>query len=114
MFPSINLVASELRAIAREVSGGCDDASHHASCDCAGCEVRLQVYPNGYWAIRIGDPAYDMDHHGSASYSRIWPRLMNRGRSISTNSSILRQPRPRIASTSRLGFRSWRMRSLTR
>ena len=27
-------------------------------------EVRLQVYPDGVWAIRYGDSGYDSDHHG--------------------------------------------------
>ena len=28
------------------------------------CDVRLQVYLDGRWAIRFGLPAYDADHHG--------------------------------------------------
>ena len=32
--------------------------------DFEGLEVRLQVYPDGAWAVRYGDPGYDADHHG--------------------------------------------------
>lgn len=27
-------------------------------------EVRLQVYQDGGWALRKGDPSYDLDHNG--------------------------------------------------
>lgn len=27
-------------------------------------EIRLQVYPDGTWAVRFGDPGFDLDHHG--------------------------------------------------
>lgn len=28
------------------------------------CEVRLQVYDDGGWAVRTGDSSYDQDHRG--------------------------------------------------
>lgn len=28
------------------------------------CDVRLQVYLDGDWALRWGDPSYDLDHRG--------------------------------------------------
>lgn len=53
-FPSIEAVAAELREL--------NQALAHP--DGGPGEVRLQVYPNGAWAIRTGDPGYDIDHHG--------------------------------------------------
>lgn len=29
-----------------------------------GIDVRLQVYPDGSWAIRVGPSDYDLDHRG--------------------------------------------------
>lgn len=49
-FPSIKAVAVELLTINREVDDECD--------------VRLQVYPDGSWAVRFGASDYDQDHHG--------------------------------------------------
>lgn len=49
-FPSINNVAAGLRAINANVEGECD--------------VRLQVYEDGEWAIRYGLSDYDLDHRG--------------------------------------------------
>jgi hypothetical protein len=51
-FPSIQVVAAELRRINAMVDEECD--------------VRLQVYESemGEWAIRWGDPSFDHDHRG--------------------------------------------------
>lgn len=49
-FPSIKHVAAELRAINADAEGDCD--------------VRLQVYEDGAWAIRVGSSDYDLDHRG--------------------------------------------------
>ena len=49
-FPSIAAVAARLRDISMNVEGECD--------------VRLQVYPDGEWAVRWGDSQYDQDHRG--------------------------------------------------
>ena len=53
-FPSIAAVASELRGINANVETDLDE----------GCDVRLQVYPDGQWHVRWGDSSYDQDHHG--------------------------------------------------
>lgn len=53
-FPSIASVASELRGINANVE--CTDDEW--------CDVRLQVWPDGEWAVRWGDPQYDNDHRG--------------------------------------------------
>lgn len=55
-FPSIARVAAELRA----VNATLDPADFAEE----GCDVRLQVYPDGDWAIRVGDSSYDLDHRG--------------------------------------------------
>jgi len=52
-FPSIADVARVLR-----------DLNANVECDSEGCDVRLQVYPDGAWAIRWGLSDYDQDHHG--------------------------------------------------
>lgn len=49
-FPSIRDVAHDLRVINKDVESECD--------------VRLQVYPDGEWAIRYGLSDYDQDHRG--------------------------------------------------
>lgn len=56
-FPSIKAVAAELRAINQELYP--NDYPEGDSCD-----VRLQVYPDGQWAVRSGDSSYDLDHRG--------------------------------------------------
>lgn len=49
-FPSLADVAARLREINASVETECD--------------VRLQVYPSGEWAIRWGLSDYDQDHRG--------------------------------------------------
>ena len=49
-FPSIKNVAHDLRVFARNIDETCD--------------VRLQVYPDGAWAVRVGLSDYDQDHRG--------------------------------------------------
>ena len=56
-FPSIKAIASELVAINREISLEPEDVDE-------GCDIRLQVYPDGSWAIRVGRSDYDQDHRG--------------------------------------------------
>ena len=48
--PSLIEVSRALDAVSRSVDGECD--------------VRLQVYPDGQWAIRWGLSDYDQDHRG--------------------------------------------------
>ena len=49
-FPSIKNVAAACRAVNRAVDDDCD--------------VRLQVYEDGEWALRWGLSDYDQDHRG--------------------------------------------------
>ena len=56
-FPSIASVANALR----DVNASLDPRDFP---DDDSCDVRLQVYPDGDWAIRVGDSSYDLDHHG--------------------------------------------------
>ena len=56
-FPSIADVANALRDVNR-------DLDPRDFPDDEWCDVRLQVYPNGDWAIRVGDSSYDLDHRG--------------------------------------------------
>lgn len=58
-FPSIAAVARELRAVNAETYDTAGVAEDEQSID-----VRLQVYPDGTWAIRWGDSSYDLDHRG--------------------------------------------------
>lgn len=58
-FPNINDVAGELRRINKQESG----EPEHGEDD-SWIEVRLQVYPDGQWAVRWGDSQYDQDHRG--------------------------------------------------
>lgn len=37
------------------------------------CDVRLQVYEDGQWAVRWGDSSYDQDHRGYCGASSIEP-----------------------------------------
>ena len=59
-FPSEDDVADALAAEAKDLEPAADDADeedHYV-------DVRLQVYPDGQWALRVGDPSFDLDHHG--------------------------------------------------
>ena len=60
-FPSIHHVAMALREINGDVGvgEGPDEFGDFEQCD-----VRLQVYNDGTWAIRVGSSDYDQDHHG--------------------------------------------------
>lgn len=55
-FPSIRAVSADLREINDYVDGGLSDYE--------GCDVRLQVYPDGTWYVRWGLSDYDQDHRG--------------------------------------------------
>lgn len=57
-FPNIRAVAAVLRLVNRGPSTtepGVDDSF---------IDVRLQVYDDGSWMVRHGDPQYDQDHRG--------------------------------------------------
>jgi len=55
-FPKIDDVAAQLRSINKQQSAP-DGAE-------GGIDVRLQVYPDGDWAVRWGLSDYDQDHRG--------------------------------------------------
>lgn len=55
-FPTINDVAADLRQINKTTLQP-DDADE-------GIDVRLQVYPDGEWAVHSGSADYDQDHRG--------------------------------------------------
>lgn len=57
-WPTIKEVASDLR----NINANIEDVDHDPEYDYI--DVRLQVYPDGAWALRVGDPCYDQDHHG--------------------------------------------------
>jgi hypothetical protein len=65
-FPSIVNVARALRGISDNVEGDCD--------------VRLQVYEDGEWAVRWGASDYDQDHRGFWGASSV-PGIVN-GKSV--------------------------------
>ena len=56
--PSIKDVAAALRR-RKPRKGDCQDEFGNE-----GMDIRLQVYPDGNWAIRTGDSSYDLDHRG--------------------------------------------------
>lgn len=55
-FPSAEAVTDALREVATSPYVDLTDG--------ADCDVRLQVYPSGAWAIRYGLSDYDQDHRG--------------------------------------------------
>lgn len=65
-FPTIKEVALDLRRINTNVESEPDK----------GCDVRLQLYPAGDWAIRVGLPDYDLDHLGYWGASSV-PGVVN-------------------------------------
>jgi len=58
-FPKQSEVASDLRNISKRFEGNPPTAYDDGLLD-----VRLQVYPDGRWAVRFGSSDYDQDHHG--------------------------------------------------
>ena len=62
-FPSIKDVAHDLRVENRTLDPA-DFPLDNGHGESESCDVRLQVYPDGQWAIRIGDSSYDLDHRG--------------------------------------------------
>jgi hypothetical protein len=55
-FPSIKAVAEEIAYANKQVNSA--DVGEDQ------CDIRLQVYENGNWVLRIGDASYDQDHKG--------------------------------------------------
>src|SRR5690606_813072 len=73
--PRLAEVASEIHIIAAGLQScsECEGTGEELvnvvcpACDGEGletCDVRLQVYEDGDWAIRFGDSSYDQDHRG--------------------------------------------------
>lgn len=81
-FPSIASVRAELLAINESVDDECD--------------VRLQVYPNGDWAVRFGSSDYDQDHHGFWGCSSV-PGDRRRFNATDTAKELLEQCRDHAA-----------------
>lgn len=63
-FPSIKAVAAELRDANARVDRKDIEQARKLNPDDSGLDVRLQVYPDGSWALRTGDSSYDQDHRG--------------------------------------------------
>jgi hypothetical protein len=70
-FPSIDAVARALRDVSANVE--CDPP---VDGEPSGCDVRLQVYPEGVWWIRYGLSDYDQDHRGYWGASSV-PGVVN-------------------------------------
>lgn len=80
-FPSISDVAAALREVndeTRRMNGKGD------------CDVRLQIYPDGGWAVRWGLSDYDQDHRGFWGASSV---PGGRFDSVSTARDLLSQAR---------------------
>lgn len=86
MFPSIQKVAQALRAAHRDI-----DWRNGEEPD---CDVRLQVYKDGAWAVRVGPSDYDLDHRGFWGASCL-PR--GRFRSVDLARNLLDQARDQHA-----------------
>lgn len=71
-FPSIKAISETLRDINSIVDGECD--------------VRLQVYEDGSWAVRYGLSDYDQDHRGYWGASTV-PGLNKKGKPSRFNSN---------------------------
>lgn len=61
-WPSLKEIARELKSINANVEAG--DKNEYI-------DVRLQVYEDGNWIVRVGDVSYDPDHHGYWSASSV-------------------------------------------
>lgn len=85
-FPSIQMVARALREAHSNVYWRGDKESD--------CEIRLQVYKNGMWSLRVGPSDYDLDHRGFWGASCL-PR--GRFRSVDLARSLLDQARDQYA-----------------
>jgi hypothetical protein len=75
-FPTAVEVSKVLKDLHREAKADIDAEE--------GLDVRLQVYENGTWAVRYGDPGGDSDHHGYWGASTI-TRSDNDFRSIAVD-----------------------------
>ncbi len=87
-FPSISTVAQALRSINARTDAGAPDQWGERE----GCAVRLQVYPDGRWAVRYGLSDYDLDHHGVWGSSSV-PASNRRFKSRDTARDLIKQCR---------------------
>lgn len=85
-FPSIQKVAQALRAAHRDIDWRDGEEPD--------CDVRLQVYEDGAWALRVGPSDYDLDHRGFWGASCL-PR--GRFRSVDLARNLLDQARDQHA-----------------
>lgn len=53
-----------ITAVTEALKGARADARKYLEENEEAMDVRLQVYPEGYWAIRTGSSDYDLDHKG--------------------------------------------------
>jgi len=58
-FPTKDEVAREIRALSKRLAA---DGIRSRGDDFV--DLRLQVYPDGHWALRWGSSDYDQDHRG--------------------------------------------------
>jgi hypothetical protein len=61
-FPGVREVAAELRLENDYIRAEFSPADRRSDDFCG--DVRLQVWPNGTWALHYGDSQYDQDHRG--------------------------------------------------
>ena len=73
-FPRIKEVASNLRAINANVEAEPITANEAESV--YGCDVRLQLWPDGDWTINWGPSDYDISHQGYWGASSV-PGVVN-------------------------------------
>lgn len=83
-FPSIKDVAHDLRISHQSIDWTDGDD----------CDVRLQVYEDGSWAVRVGPSDYDLDHRGFWGASSI-PR--GRFRSTDVARDLIEQAKNQYA-----------------
>lgn len=71
--PTIKDVASALSGHKKQLNSECPET-----------DVRLQVYGDGGWAIRIGDSSYDLDHRGywGSSFLTRWSNCRELAREL--------------------------------
>ena len=59
-------------------------------------DVRLQVYPDGRWAVRFGSSDYDQDHHGYWGASSV-PGSGRRFDAVAVAKNLIKQAKEQYA-----------------
>jgi hypothetical protein len=85
-FPTREELAREIRALVKHLA-----ADGIQSTDEDPIELRLQIYPNGRWALRWGAPDYDPDHKGWWGSSFLPPPSALRGDFYAVAAELLDQ-----------------------